>query len=139
MCSFQNPVSTAFGKIWLILQPMLFGLIGAEIDLNELRLETISSGLLVICGALVVSIMLYKMYMFVSNLLFLVITLPLALIIKDLKMLNATSSQIIKLSYEGCQQSKTLFPLNFQEFLDTCHSMTQVFVCLLHRRLSAVF
>ncbi|XP_054282302.1 sodium/hydrogen exchanger 9B2-like isoform X2 [Macrosteles quadrilineatus] len=52
----HNPVSTVFGKVWLLLQPMLFGLIGAEIDLNELRYETISSGLLVIFGALVVRI-----------------------------------------------------------------------------------
>jgi len=52
----HNPVSTVFGKVWLLLQPMLFGLIGAEIDLNELRYETISSGLIVIFGALVVRI-----------------------------------------------------------------------------------
>ncbi|XP_046675876.1 sodium/hydrogen exchanger 9B2-like isoform X3 [Homalodisca vitripennis] len=54
--SSHNPVSNVFGKVWLILQPMLFGLIGAEIDLKELRLETISSGLAVIFGALVIRV-----------------------------------------------------------------------------------
>lgn len=65
---FQNPVSNVFGKVWLVLQPMLFGLIGAEIDLNELRIETISSGLCVIFGALVVSCLNIKMYTVVFGL-----------------------------------------------------------------------
>lgn len=65
---FQNPVSNVFGKVWLVLQPMLFGLIGAEIDLNELRIETISSGLCVIFGALVVSCFNIKMYTVVFGL-----------------------------------------------------------------------
>lgn len=65
---FQNPVSNVFGKVWLVLQPMLFGLIGAEIDLNELRIETISSGLCVIFGALVVSYFNEKIYKIVFGL-----------------------------------------------------------------------
>lgn len=48
-----NPVADAFSVIWQILQPMLFGLIGAEIDLTILELETVGKGLLVIIGALV--------------------------------------------------------------------------------------
>ncbi|XP_073988269.1 sodium/hydrogen exchanger 9B2-like isoform X1 [Rhodnius prolixus] len=52
----HNPVSDVFAKIWLILQPMLFGLIGAEIDLTRLQFDTVGLGLIVIIGALVVRV-----------------------------------------------------------------------------------
>ncbi|RZF34445.1 hypothetical protein LSTR_LSTR016318, partial [Laodelphax striatellus] len=51
--SSHNPVADVYSTIWLILQPMLFGLIGAEIDLTQLRLDTLGYGMAVIFGALV--------------------------------------------------------------------------------------
>lgn len=51
--SQHNPVADVFSVVWQILQPMLFGLIGAEIDLTILELNTVALGLLVILGALV--------------------------------------------------------------------------------------
>ncbi|XP_075211444.1 sodium/hydrogen exchanger 9B2-like isoform X2 [Lycorma delicatula] len=54
--SNHNPVADVFSYVWLILQPMLFGLIGAEIDLTQLRMDTVGYGLAVIFGALVIRI-----------------------------------------------------------------------------------
>ena len=30
----HNPVSNAFGKMWIILEPILFALIGSEVQVN---------------------------------------------------------------------------------------------------------
>lgn len=51
----QNPAAEVFGVIWKVMQPILFGLIGAEIDLKELRLDTIVYGAAVIGLGLCVS------------------------------------------------------------------------------------
>lgn len=48
-----NPVVTAFSGLWLILQPALFGLIGAEIDLSEIDMAQIGNGLIILAGGLV--------------------------------------------------------------------------------------
>ncbi|XP_075213979.1 sodium/hydrogen exchanger 9B2-like isoform X2 [Lycorma delicatula] len=51
--SNKNPVGDIFGIIWQIMQPILFGLIGAEIDLMQLQLDTVGKGIAVIlCGLL---------------------------------------------------------------------------------------
>lgn len=47
-----NPVATAFSGLWIILQPALFGLIGAEINLSEIDLTQIGHGLLILAGGL---------------------------------------------------------------------------------------
>lgn len=52
----QNPVATAFSGLWIILQPALFGLIGAEINLSEIDLTQIGHGLLILAGGLLVNI-----------------------------------------------------------------------------------
>lgn len=53
---FQNPVASVFSNVWLLLQPMLFGLIGAEINLTELDYGTVGYGISIIAIALVVSL-----------------------------------------------------------------------------------
>lgn len=53
---FQNPVADVFGVIWQVMQPILFGLIGAEIDLTQLQLDTIGYGIAVILVGLLVRI-----------------------------------------------------------------------------------
>ncbi|KAI5704273.1 hypothetical protein M8J75_003579 [Diaphorina citri] len=47
-----NPVATAFSGLWLIMQPALFGLIGAEIDLSQIDATQIGQGLIVLAGGL---------------------------------------------------------------------------------------
>ncbi|XP_024086022.1 sodium/hydrogen exchanger 9B2-like isoform X2 [Cimex lectularius] len=54
--STHHPVVEAFGTIWTIIQPMLFGLIGAEVDVKLLHADTILKGIAVICGALVIRV-----------------------------------------------------------------------------------
>uniref|UniRef100_A0A8D8QW68 Mitochondrial sodium/hydrogen exchanger 9B2 n=1 Tax=Cacopsylla melanoneura TaxID=428564 RepID=A0A8D8QW68_9HEMI len=48
-----NPVATAFSGLWLVLQPALFGLIGAEIDLSQVDITQIGHGLVILVGGLV--------------------------------------------------------------------------------------
>ncbi|KAK7603923.1 hypothetical protein V9T40_004196 [Parthenolecanium corni] len=48
-----NPVRDIFDSLWILLQPALFGLIGAEIDLLVLRVDDVTNSLLVIGGGLV--------------------------------------------------------------------------------------
>ena len=49
----DNPVTDILGKIWIIFQPLLFGLIGTEIKVAALEAETVGWGLLVIIGGLI--------------------------------------------------------------------------------------
>ena len=44
----QNPVSDAYSVLWFVFQPLLFGLIGAEIRVSALRADTVGLGLLVL-------------------------------------------------------------------------------------------
>uniref|UniRef100_A0A1B6E6M0 Cation/H+ exchanger transmembrane domain-containing protein n=1 Tax=Clastoptera arizonana TaxID=38151 RepID=A0A1B6E6M0_9HEMI len=53
----HNPVAAVFSNVWLILQPMLFGLIGAEIDLTKLDYGTVGYGVCIIFSALVVRVL----------------------------------------------------------------------------------
>ncbi|XP_013384872.1 uncharacterized protein LOC106154881 [Lingula anatina] len=41
----SNPVAKSIGKMWLIFQPLLFGLIGAEIDITKLNGGTVGIGM----------------------------------------------------------------------------------------------
>ncbi|CAG0904048.1 unnamed protein product [Darwinula stevensoni] len=58
----DNPVSLNFNFLWFIFQPLLFGLVGAELDFLKIKLTTVRYGLIVIfigllfrcCGAFVV-------------------------------------------------------------------------------------
>lgn len=52
--SLQSPVDEVFSGLWALMEPVLFGLIGAEIDLKELQLEVVSWGVLIIFSALLV-------------------------------------------------------------------------------------
>lgn len=54
--SEKNPVQCIFSVAWHVLQPVLFGLIGAEIDLNVIQWDTVAYGLCVIAGGLVVRV-----------------------------------------------------------------------------------
>ncbi|KAF6215493.1 hypothetical protein GE061_010247 [Apolygus lucorum] len=49
-----HPVADNFSTVWLFIQPVLFGLIGAEIDLLALHSETIAMGFIVVFGALII-------------------------------------------------------------------------------------
>jgi len=51
----QNPVRDVFSSLWILLQPALFGLVGAEIDLKVINLAHIFEGLAIILGGLLVS------------------------------------------------------------------------------------
>ena len=50
----DNPVTDVLAQIWMVFQPLLFGLIGTEIQVDALDAETVGWGLLVITGGLVV-------------------------------------------------------------------------------------
>lgn len=40
----QNPVATAFEIFWMLCEPILFGLTGAQVVLSELEFETVIHG-----------------------------------------------------------------------------------------------
>jgi len=47
----DNPVSRALASMWIVLQPLLFGLIGTEIQVSKLEVETVGYGVAVLaCG-----------------------------------------------------------------------------------------
>ncbi|XP_046674304.1 sodium/hydrogen exchanger 9B2-like isoform X2 [Homalodisca vitripennis] len=52
-----NAVEEVFSSIWLVMQPVLFGLIGAEIDLRQLELEIVTWGVIIIAAALVIRVL----------------------------------------------------------------------------------
>ena len=37
---FLQPVDAVLGRVWLVLEPLLFGLIGAEVDLHKIKPAT---------------------------------------------------------------------------------------------------
>ena len=51
--SDHNPVSNTFGKMWIILEPILFALIGSEIQVDKIDAAAAGRGLIVLAGALV--------------------------------------------------------------------------------------
>lgn len=50
----KQPVERDIGYLWLLFQPLLFGLIGAEISLKDLDPSTLGLGLLTLCIGLIV-------------------------------------------------------------------------------------
>ncbi|CAG0914641.1 unnamed protein product [Notodromas monacha] len=47
----HDPVSKFFSEVWYVFQPLLFGLIGTEVDMKQMDWGTINTGLAVIaCG-----------------------------------------------------------------------------------------
>nr|CAD7260471.1 unnamed protein product [Timema shepardi] len=53
----QNPVEDTFSTFWKVFQPILFGLIGTEIDFNQLDSQTIALGLGVLFVGLTVRVL----------------------------------------------------------------------------------
>jgi NhaP-type Na+/H+ or K+/H+ antiporter len=49
----HNPVSNAFGYMWIILEPILFALIGSEIQVDKIDVDAAGRGLIVLAGALI--------------------------------------------------------------------------------------
>ena len=50
----HNPVSDIFNKMWIILEPVIFALIGTEIQVNKIDPESLTMGVLVLLGALII-------------------------------------------------------------------------------------
>jgi len=50
----HNPVTKVFTKMWIILEPLIFGLIGTEIQIDKIDPETLGWGILVLVTALVI-------------------------------------------------------------------------------------
>jgi NhaP-type Na+/H+ or K+/H+ antiporter len=50
----HNPVMKIFTKMWIILEPIIFALIGTEIQIDKIDPETMAYGILVLTGALVI-------------------------------------------------------------------------------------
>jgi len=48
----HNPVTKVFTKMWIILEPLIFGLIGTEIQIDKIDPETLGWGILVLLTAL---------------------------------------------------------------------------------------
>eukprot|EP00092_Neocalanus_flemingeri_P055621 GFUD01065785.1.p1 GENE.GFUD01065785.1~~GFUD01065785.1.p1 ORF type:complete len:608 (-),score=155.10 GFUD01065785.1:73-1896(-) len=48
----HNPVTKFFTKMWIILEPLIFGLIGTEIQIDKIEPETLGWGILVLVTAL---------------------------------------------------------------------------------------
>nr|KAG5713907.1 hypothetical protein BaRGS_024534 [Batillaria attramentaria] len=44
----KNPVEEVMGVLWMVFQPLLFGLIGAKVDLRELQPQTVGYGVAVL-------------------------------------------------------------------------------------------
>merc|ERR1719232_1110928 len=50
----HNPVSDIFNKMWIILEPVIFALIGTEIQIDKIDPSTIGYGTIVLVGALLI-------------------------------------------------------------------------------------
>ena len=50
----HNPVTKTFQRMWIILQPVIFALIGTEIQVDKIDLETLGYSLLVLVLALII-------------------------------------------------------------------------------------
>jgi len=49
----HNPVTKVFTKMWIVLEPLIFGLIGTEIQIDKIDPETLGWGILVLVTALI--------------------------------------------------------------------------------------
>ena len=50
----HNPITKSLQKMWIILGPVIFGLIGTEIQINKLDGSTVGYGIVVLCVSLLV-------------------------------------------------------------------------------------
>merc|ERR1719370_498619 len=50
----HNPVSKTFHKMWIILEPVIFALIGTEIQIDKIDPATLGLGILVLVIALLI-------------------------------------------------------------------------------------
>ena len=50
----HNPVTKTFQRMWIILQPVIFALIGTEIQIDKINFETLGYSILVLVIALVI-------------------------------------------------------------------------------------
>ena len=50
----HNPVSDAFTKMWIILEPVIFALIGTEIQIDKIDFSKVGLGIIVLMGALII-------------------------------------------------------------------------------------
>jgi NhaP-type Na+/H+ or K+/H+ antiporter len=64
---FQKPVEQIYSQLWLIFQPILFGLIGTEILISELDKSTVILGLCVLLCGLIVSVIDLDKYDAIDN------------------------------------------------------------------------
>jgi len=53
----HNPVTKVFTKMWIILEPLIFGLIGTEIQIDKIDPETLGWGILVLVTALIIRLL----------------------------------------------------------------------------------
>ena len=64
----DNPVTDALANIWLVFQPLLFGLIGTELQVEALDAETVAWGLIVITGGLMIRLVVSYLAVFGAGL-----------------------------------------------------------------------
>lgn len=50
----HNPIMKLFTKMWIVLEPIIFALIGTEIQMDKIDPETMAYGIIVLVGALVI-------------------------------------------------------------------------------------
>ena len=50
----HNPVTKTFQRMWIILQPVIFALIGTEIQVDKINFQTLGMSILVLFIALII-------------------------------------------------------------------------------------
>ncbi|XP_050417679.1 sodium/hydrogen exchanger 9B2 [Patella vulgata] len=63
-----NPVTTLMGRLWQIFQPLLFGLIGAEVDITKVKVDLIGAGIGVLFIGLSVRVVVSFLVMYGTDL-----------------------------------------------------------------------
>jgi NhaP-type Na+/H+ or K+/H+ antiporter len=63
----HNPVENAVKKMWIILGPVIFGLVGSEVQADKLDGVTVALGLAVLCGAVVIRMFITYFAVYCSN------------------------------------------------------------------------
>ena len=64
----SDSVSRILASFWIVFQPILFGLIGTEISLEELDPETLGWGILILIGGLIIRILVTYLSVFGAKL-----------------------------------------------------------------------
>ncbi|XP_070185808.1 sodium/hydrogen exchanger 9B2-like isoform X2 [Littorina saxatilis] len=63
----KNPMEDIVGVLWMIFQPLLFGLIGAAVQIDRLSAETVGEGIAVLCIGLTVRCLVAFLAVFGTN------------------------------------------------------------------------